>query len=197
MTEEQQEQQQTPCRGCPMNTANSNSPASQYQRQRIIQQTVRQPQSLYTMNLAGLSSYQTPSSSQQLVEQNNAIYVVPPNVNWNQMSDRAKPSHQQTKVATRASSTRHSITRLRPGALSPGGFGVDIKHNSYERRLNKLKGKSVLRRGVIPPNYGAPIPFFDRAFPIYGGKIVKTSLINCTCSSSSSSSSSSSTNAYL
>jgi hypothetical protein len=65
--------------------------------------------------------------------------------------------------------------------MSPGGIGVDIKHNSYERRLNKLKGKSVLRRGIIPPNYGIPIPF-SRAYPIYGGKIIKTGIINhCEC----------------
>ena len=98
------------------------------------------------------------------------------------MSDRAKPAHQTTKNPSHgASSIRHTITRHRPGAMSPGGFGVDIKHNSYERRLNKLKGKHALRRGIIPPDYGAPIPF-NRAFPIYGGKIVKTGIINgCDC----------------
>ena len=162
------------CRGC-----------NQYQRQKIIQRTVRVPSSLYTMNLAGLSSYQRPESKPQLVEQSGTAYVAPGHVYWNQMSDRAKPAHQTTKIASgttyHTSSVRHTITRLRPGAMSPGGFGVDIKHNSYDRRLNKLKGKHVLRRGIIPPEYGAPIPF-NRAFPIYGGKIVKTGIINgCDC----------------
>jgi hypothetical protein len=60
--------------------------------------------------------------------------------------------------------------------MSPGGVGVDIKHNSYDRYLNKIKGKAPLRRGVIPPNYGAQIPF-NRAFPVYGGKTFKTSII--------------------
>jgi hypothetical protein len=65
--------------------------------------------------------------------------------------------------------------------MSPGGIGVDIKHNSYDRRLNKLKGKAVLRRGVIPPNYGQSIPF-NKAYPVYGGKVIKTGIINnCDC----------------
>lgn len=172
------------CRGCNHNLA-SNNPASQYQRQKLIQNTVRVQSSLYTMNLAGLSGYQKPADTYQLVEQAGTSYYVPPRVNWNQMSDRAKPANQLTKVASgstyHSSSTKHSITRDRPGAMSPGGIGVDIKHNSYERRLNKLKGKNVLRRGIIPPNYGSPIPF-NRAYPVYGGKIIKTSIINnCDC----------------
>lgn len=172
------------CRGCNRNLT-SNNPASQYQRQKIIQNTVRVYSSLYTMNLAGLSGYQKPSDKYQLIEQAGTLYSAPPRVYWNQMSDRASPAHQLTKVASgsiyHSSSTKHSITRDRPGAMSPGGIGVDIKHNSYERRLNKLKGKAVLRRGIIPPNYGAPIPF-NRAYPIYGGKVVKTGIINnCNC----------------
>ena len=172
------------CRGCNHNLA-SNDPASQYQRQKLIQNTVRVQSSLYTMNLAGLSGYQKPSPKYQLVEQAGTPYYAPPGVNWNQMSDRASPANQLTKVASgssyHSSSTKHSITRDRPGAMSPGGIGVDIKHNSYERRLLRLKGKSVLRRGVIPPNYGAPIPF-NKAYPVYGGKVIKTGIINnCDC----------------
>ena len=172
------------CRSCDTNLT-GNNPASQYQRQKIIQNTVRVMSSLYTMNLAGLSAYQKPLSTQQIIEQSGSPYIVPPRVYWNQMSDRAQPSKQIAKTASgstyHSSSTRHTITRLRPGALSPGGLGVDIKHNSYDRYLNKLKGKAPLRRGVIPPDYGRPIPF-NRAYPVYGGKTVKTSIINgCDC----------------
>lgn len=172
------------CRGCNQNLA-SNDPASQYQRQKLIQNTVRVHSSLYTMNLAGLSGYQKPLNKSQLVEQNGSFYIAPAKVYWNQMSDRARPANQLTKVASgstyHTSSTRHTITRHRPGAMSPGGVGVDIKHNSYDRYLNKIKGKAPLRRGVIPPGYGAPIPF-NKAFPIYGGKTIKTSIINgCDC----------------
>jgi hypothetical protein len=172
------------CRGCNQNLASSD-PASQYQRQKIIQNTVRVYASLYTANLASLSAYQRPSILPQVVEQAGTPYVVPAGVNWNQMSDRPVPSVQVVKTgsgsAYGASSTRHTIVRNRPGAMSPGGVGVDIKHNSYDRYLNRLKGKGPVRRGVIPPNYGDPIPF-NLAFPIYGGKTVKTSIVNnCNC----------------
>ena len=172
------------CRGCNQNLA-SNDPASQYQRQKIIQNSVRVASSLYTMNLAGLAGYQRPLTTYQIVEQAGTPYLAPPRVNWNQMSDRAKPAIQVVKTGSgstyHGSSTRHTIVRNRPGAMSPGGVGVDIKHNSYERRLNKLKGRGPIRRGVIPPNYGSPIPF-NKAYPVYGGKIVKTGIINgCDC----------------
>lgn len=177
------------CRGCNQNLASDN-PASQYQRQKLIQNTVRVASSLYTMNLAGLSGYQKPLSTYQIVDQPGTPYVAPPTVYWNQMSDRAKPANQVVKTGSgstyHVSSTRHTIVRDRPGAMSPGGVGVDIKHNSYERRLNKLKGRGPLRRGVIPPAYGAPIPF-NRAYPVYGGKVVKTAIINgCDCIDASS-----------
>ena len=155
-----------------------NDLASQYQRQKIIQNTVRVYASLYTMNLAGLSGYQKPLNVPQLVEQAGTRYIVPAKTYWNQMSDRARPSNQVTKVASgstyHSSSTRHTITRNRPGAMSPGGIGVDIKHNSYNRYLNKIIGKAPLRRGVINSS--------NILSPMYGGKIVKTSIINkCDC----------------
>ena len=185
MTNENSQCQINPCRSCNKNLT-SNNPASQYQRQKIIQNTVRVPSSLYTMNLAGLSAYQKPLNTPQFVEQNGSGYIAPAKVNWNQMSDRPKPANQLTKVASgtsyHTSSTRHTITRLRPGAMSPGGVGVDIKHNSYDRYLNRLKGKTVLRRGIVPPTFGADLPF-NNAFPVYGGKTVKMAIINgCDCS---------------
>jgi len=176
--------ERTSCRGCNRNLT-SNSPESQYQRQKIIQNTVRVQSSLYTMNLAALTAYHRPSSVRVLVQQAGAPYYAGGRVNWNQMSDQAMPSVQHVKTASgssyRGSSTKHTIVRNRPGAMSPGGVGVDIKHNSYERYLNRIKGKAPVRRGVIPPNYGQPIPF-NPAFPIYGGKVIKTSIINrCKC----------------
>jgi hypothetical protein len=101
------------------------------------------------------------------------------------MSDRPVPSVQRASIPTGYATSmnrRHtSVTSSKPGSQTPGGAGCDIKHNSYDRYLNKLKGKAPLRRGVIPPNYGAQIPF-NRAFPVYGGKTFKTSIINgCDC----------------
>jgi hypothetical protein len=159
-------------RSCDTNLT-SDTPANQYQRLKIIQNTVRVASSLYTMNLGALNAYTKPTS---------ATY----NVCWNQMSDRPIPSVQKTYVPTKgstigSSSTRHTVTGPRPGAQSPGGVGCDIKHNSYDRYLNRIKGKAPLRRGIIPPDFGAPIPF-NRAFPVYGGKTTKTSIVNnCNC----------------
>jgi hypothetical protein len=66
--------------------------------------------------------------------------------------------------------------------MSPGGVGVDIKHNSYDRFLNRLKGKAPLRRGVIVPNFGEVDIPFNRANPVYGGKVLKTSIVTgCNC----------------
>jgi hypothetical protein len=161
------------CSSCDTNLT-SNTPANQYQRQKIIQNTVRVPSSLYTMNLGSLSAYQKPET---------ALY----RVNWNQMSDRAIPSVQKsnaTGVTYHSSSTKSTITRLQPGAMSPGGVGCDIKHNSYDRYLNRLKGKSALRRGTIPYDFGFGLKnyTFNRAFPIYGGKTTKMNIINgCNC----------------
>jgi hypothetical protein len=165
---------------------NGNDPATQYQRQKIIQNTVRVKSSLYTMNLGALNVYQRPNLIYKLVDNSGATYVVPPSVNWNQMSDRKEPHVQRVVSGSGstygASSTKRTITRLRPGALSPGGSGVDIKHNSYDRYLNRLKGKGPIRRGVIPPTYGSPYIPFNRAFPVYGGKTIKTSIVSgCDC----------------
>jgi hypothetical protein len=166
-------------RGC--NHLNSNDPASQYQVQKIIQNTVRVQSSLYSMNLGALNVYQRPNNVYKTIIVNGAPVIVAPGVNWNQMSDRKNPHRQPNVIPSRASSTKHTITRCRPGAGSPGGVGVDIKHNSYDRYLARLKGRGPIRRGVIPPNFGSPIPF-NRAFPIYGNKIIKTSIVNnCNC----------------
>ena len=174
----------TGCRFCA--NYSSTSPQVLYHTLKVIQNQVRVPSSEYTMNLAALNAYQRPEDKYQVIQAaGGSYYLAPPRVNWNQMSDRKEPHIQE--VVTSSGSTyggnslRRSLVRLRPGAMSPGGIGVDIKHNSYDRYLNRLKGKSVLRRGIIPPTFGAPIPF-NRAFPIYGGKTVKTNIVNgCSC----------------
>jgi len=152
----------------------TNDPAYQYQTQKKIQNTVRVYSSLYTMNLGALNVYQKPSPFLGI------------GVNWNQMSDRALP-HFQTNSGNsqgsfyHGSSLRHMQTRNRPGAGTPGGYGVDIKHNSYYRYLARLKAKKDIRRGVVPPTFGMPI-LFNPAFPVYGGKTVKTAIVSgCYC----------------
>jgi hypothetical protein len=162
-------------RNCDTNL-NGNTPADQYQKLKLIQNTVRVQGSLYTSNLGPLSAYKKPISDPQA-----HLY----GVCWNQMSDRPVPSVQRASVPTGYNSSmnrRHtSVTSSKPGSQTPGGIGCDIKHNSYDRYLNRLKGKGPLRRGVIPPKFGVNIPF-NPAFPIYGGKTVKTNIVSgCDC----------------
>jgi len=162
-------------RSCDTNLT-SNTPANQYQIQKLIQKTVRVNASLYTSNLGSLNAYKTPIS-----DPNAGFY----GVCWNQMSDRPVPSVQRATIPTgfaNSLNNRHnSVTSSRPGCQTPGGAGCDIKHNSYDRYLNRLKGKGPLRRGAIPPKFGIPLPF-NPAFPIYGGKTVKTNIVNgCDC----------------
>ena len=107
--------------------------------QRRIQNTVRVSQSEYLENLAGLSVYTKPVAKYGFV-------------NWNQGSDRAEPGRVQRNVPSHgASSTKTSVTRLRPGSCSAPGQGVDIKHGSYDRYLAKLKGRTVGRSCVGTP----------------------------------------------
>lgn len=147
------------------NNMTSSDPATQYYNQKIIQNTVRVNSSLYTMNLGALNAYQAP--------------VVKGGVNWNQMSDRRIPHVQQIKSGSNSSSIWR---KTGPGALSPGGAGVDVKHNSYERYLNRIKGKSNVRREKIPAGFGNNQIPFNRAAPIYGGKTFKTGIVaGCNC----------------
>ena len=151
---------------------NGNTPADQYQKLKLIQNTARVQSSLYTSNLGPLNAYRQPTA---------ATY----GVCWNQMSDRPVPSVQRSIVPTGSNNSmnrRHtSVTSSKPGGQSPGGIGCDIKHNSYDRYLNRLKGKGPLRRGPIPSTFGQPIPF-NPAFPVYGGKTTKTSIVSgCNC----------------
>lgn len=152
-------------------------PAQQYINLKIIQNTVRVPSTLYSADLSALNVYQTRPKNV---------------VNWNQMSDRLNRHIQINTVADgsfyHSSSTHSTITRCAPNAGCPGGSGVDIKHNSYARRLLQLKGKSSARLGVVSSKFGTPIPF-SCGLPIYGGKTLKTNIVannKCLCPNGSS-----------
>ena len=159
-------------RNCDTNLT-SNTPADRYQRQKIIQNTVRVYASLYTANKAPLAAYKKPGPETY-------------GVCWNQMSDRPVPSVQRATVPTgffnSLNNKHHSVTSSRPGCQTPGGVGCDIKHNSYDRYLNRLKGKGPLRRGNIPKDFIAPQLPFNRAYPIYGAKLFKQNIVTgCNC----------------
>jgi hypothetical protein len=102
-----------------------------------IENTVGVPSSEYTLNKSTLNVYTPPKS--------RFAYV-----NWNQMSDRAVPGVTRSVVPSHGNSTKHSLTRMRPGSTSAPGKGVDMKHGSYDRYLARLKGRSVLRTSPDP-----------------------------------------------
>jgi hypothetical protein len=138
------------------------------------------------MNIGSLNVYQRPNTAYSKVELDNFGYIVSPGVNWNQMSDRKNPHVQKVVSASGSAyggnSLKRTKTRLRPGALSPGGVGVDIKHNSYDRYLARIKGKGPLRRGPIPKVFLSSYDPFNPAYPVYGSKLTKTSIVNgCDC----------------
>lgn len=159
-------------RNCDTNLT-ANTPANRYQRQKIIQNTVRVYASLYTANKAPLAAYKKPGPETY-------------GVCWNQMSDRPVPSVQRATVPTgffhSLNNKHHSVTSSRPGCQTPGGVGCDIKHNSYDRYLNRLKGKGPLRRGNIPIDFIAPQLPFNRAYPVYGAKLFNQNIVTgCNC----------------
>ena len=86
--------------------------------------------------------------------------VLKTRLNWNQMSDRALPHGQPGK---------------------PASYGVDVKHNSYARYYNRLKGKGPARAQRWPQEFGKENLPFNYAYPIYGNKLFKTNILGMKC----------------
>lgn len=102
--------------------------------QKIIQNQVRVPGSLYTMNLASLTSGNSTKNKKP----------------WNNASDRYYD---------------YNLSKEKEK-------GVDIKHNSYDRYLNRKKSNNLKTEQLVEP----PIK------PLYGNKIRKFGLItNANC----------------
>lgn len=100
-----------------------------------IYNTVKVSESEYLMNKSSLTVQHDSRDSD--------------NLNWNTMSDRLLKANSLKNFNTikrQGNSTKSSLTRLRPGALTPGGYGVDIKHNSYARYLARKKGMTALKQ---------------------------------------------------
>jgi hypothetical protein len=117
----------TPCVSC-LNRENVASKATITQKR--IWKQVRAASSSYAMNLSALTS-------------GAAILASGSNTNWNQMSDRVSASKQPVISPTHGNSLRSTLTSGRPGASTPGGKGVDVKHDSYARYLNRKKAGVV------------------------------------------------------
>ena len=115
--------------------------------QKKIWNTVRVPASEYVMNKQSLTVYDGKS--------------------WNNQSDRNKYSVTKRNVPSQGNSTKYSLTRMRPGSCSAPGKGVDIKHNSYDRYLAKLKGSCALRtqkNNISPPKNGNKTRLYGIAY---------------------------------
>ncbi len=97
-----------------------------------------------------------------------------------QASDRntsvTPPSSQI--VHRNTNSLRGSRTSLKPGSLAPGNNGVDIKHNSYDRYLAKLKVKSLKPISKISFDPTNPYPPKSSNLPMYGNKRNNISIFN-------------------
>jgi hypothetical protein len=97
--------------------------------------------------------------------------------NWNQRSDRQHASVQTAYHPTHGNSTKRTLTSHKPGACAPGGVGVDIKHDSYARYLNRKKAGSLKTQGLKT----------RVSTPIYGNKTYATNAvttsIDCNCNS--------------
>jgi len=89
-------------------------------------------------------------------------------------SDRSTPSRSGAYLAenqrnpavgyvnapTRGNSTKSTITANKPGAMTPGGQGVDVKHGSYARYLARKKG-NILTRNKQTVTQTQPLPVSD------------------------------------
>jgi hypothetical protein len=110
----------------------ANAAATKLITHKRIWHQVRMPSSLYTGQLGASTSSAALSASC--------------NNNWNQRSDRVLAAVQPALNSSHGNSVRQTLTSSRPGAGNPGGSGVDVKHDSYARYLNRKKG------GCNPPS---------------------------------------------
>ena len=106
--------------------------------QQRIQNTVRVPTGQYLDNLTSLT-VRGYADENKPGDQTNFV-------NQSQASDRANLSVQKQIVNP----------RLRPGKLGPGGVGVDVKHNSFDRILARKKAQNIRTdsTAVSTPKYG-------------------------------------------
>jgi hypothetical protein len=120
--------------------------------QKRMWKQVRAPASLYTMSISALANTQR-------IRANDPI-------NWNQSSDQQIESQQTAYHPTRGDSTKRTLTSEKPGSQAPGGKGVDIKHNSYARYLNRLKAGNIRTQSN------------QVAKPLFGNKVKTYGMIN-------------------
>ena len=119
-------------------------------QQKRIWNQVRVPSSMFTMNRVAVAVFHNDANAW-------GKHTVPA-FNWNQSSDRFQPHKTLVSsiIPTNGNSTKRTKTACRPGAMNPGGSGVDVKHNSYDRYLARKKGYLLSKPAVEvdPPMMG-------------------------------------------
>jgi hypothetical protein len=136
---------------CSNNCKKNEEQEKKIQQQRIWG-TVRVPTSLYLSEKTALNVVGT----RGLNNRDNTPLSKYNLVNWNQSSDRNKPSMLMTSFPSGGNSTKTTKTSIKPGA-GIGGNGVDIKHGSYARYLARKKGSNNSHYPIVednPPKYG-------------------------------------------
>lgn len=139
-----------PCVSCE-NVENGNGKVVINQKR--IWNQVRVPASMYVMNKGSLTS-----ASNRIKNGNN--------VNWNQSSDQVLAAIQTVVHPSHGNSLKQTVTSHRPGAASPGGSGVDVKHDSYARFLNRKKALHFKTQTSTPAS-----------IPLYGNKTKSINLL--------------------
>lgn len=164
---------ETPVNSC--NTCNSSCDAScqllsSFTLQKKIQKQTGVSSSTYINNLV---PFEVTKGQNNYYKQGLPPYA-------SQASDRntsvLPPSSQI--VHRNTSSLRGSRTSLKPGSLAPGNKGVDIKHNSYDRYLAKLKVKSLKPNSKISYDSTSLYPPKFSNVPMYGNKRNNISIFN-------------------
>ena len=107
------------CKGCRYTSPEAPAGAYSEARQRRIWNASRVPSSLFMATLSALTLTGGPA---------NAPLMRYQGVNWNQASDRNRPAGSDSSTAA---------------ALPARAQGVDVKHNSYARRLGRLKAANI------------------------------------------------------
>ena len=109
--------------------------------QKRIQNQVRTSSQNYISNLSAFT-IRGGAKNNPIKNPNKGFF----NVNQNQMSDRNKLHLQTRYVPRNGNSTKSSVTANRPGSMGPAGknaVGVDVKHDSYNRYLGRIKAKNL------------------------------------------------------
>ena len=177
------------CKSCGASTSDCSS-VTLYYTEKIIQNQVRVPESqkMDVLNALAIGSDYLNYKRVQF-DNNNNNNCYGGSLPWGDKnslrnhSDRRNPSSMiYTNVSSRGNSVTGSITRNRPGSMTPGGIGVDVKHGSYDRYLGKLKSKYLIaNNNDADPNSKSWNQDGGRRRPAMNNKSFRFSIVSNNC----------------